>query len=99
VIIVGIGLVCVGAGGMAGKEAYCFAYREGWALMWLYALLVLANVTGLSHPVLNALGFSAVFLLLLSLTGKKLRQPVMAKCTTGVCKTPEKQEDRGQKSD
>jgi len=35
VIIAGIGLVCVGAGGMAGKEAYCFAYREGWMHMWL----------------------------------------------------------------
>jgi uncharacterized integral membrane protein len=91
VIIAGIGLVCAGAGGMAGKEAYCFAYREGWALMWLYALLVLANLTGLYHPVLNALGFSAAFLLLLSLTGKKLRQPVLAKCATNVCGEPEKQ--------
>jgi uncharacterized integral membrane protein len=91
VIIAGIGLVCAGAGGMAGKEAYCFAYREGWALMWLYALLVLANLMGVSHRVLNSLGFSAAFLLLLSLAGKKLRQPVLAKCTTNVCGEPEKQ--------
>ena len=88
VILAGIGLVCVGAGGMAGKEAYCFAYREGWMLVWLYPLLVLANLTGMSHPVFNALGFSAAFLLLLSLTGKKLRQPLLSKCSTGVCEPP-----------
>ena len=92
VILVGIGLVTVGAGGMAGKEAYCFAFREGWMLMWLYPLLVLANLTGLSHPVVNALGFSAAFLLLLSLVGKKLRQPVLARCETGVCVPPTRQQ-------
>lgn len=99
VIVAGIGFVCVGAGGMAGKEAYCFAYREGWMLLWLYPLLVLTNLAGLSHPVVNALGFSAAFLLLLSLTGKKLKQPVLAKCTTNKCPKPQKSEDRGQKSD
>jgi uncharacterized integral membrane protein len=90
VILAGIGLVCVGAGGMAGKEAYCFAYREGWMLMWLYPVLILANLTGIGHPVFNSLGFSAAFLLLLSLTGKKLKQPLLSKCTAVACNTPEK---------
>jgi uncharacterized integral membrane protein len=99
VILIGIGLVCMGAGGMAGKEAYCFAYREGWVLLWLYPVLVLANLTGMSHPALNALGFSAAFLLLLSLTGKKLRQPLLSKCTTNNRPTPQKTDNRGQKSD
>jgi len=89
IILAGIGLVCVGAGGMAGKEAYCFAYREGWMLLWLYPILILANLMAKEHRVFNALGFSAVFLLLLSLTGKKLKQPLLAKCTTGACKAPE----------
>jgi uncharacterized integral membrane protein len=88
VILVGIGLVCIGAGGMVGKEAYCFAYREGWMLMWLYPILILANLTGIAHPVLNSLGFSAAFLLLLSLTGKKLKQQLLSKCTANVCGTP-----------
>jgi uncharacterized integral membrane protein len=88
VILAGIGLVCVGAGGMVGKEAYCFDYREGWMLLWLYPILVLANLIGMSHPVFNALGFSAAFLLLLSLTGKKLRQPLLSKCSTGACEPP-----------
>jgi uncharacterized integral membrane protein len=90
VILAGIGLVCIGAGGMAGKEAYCFAYREGWMLMWLYPVLILANLTGIGHPVFNSLGFSAAFLLLLSLTGKKLKQPLLSTCTTGACNAPEK---------
>jgi uncharacterized integral membrane protein len=89
VILIGIGLVCVGACGMVGKEAYCFAYREGWMLLWLYPVLVLANMLGISHPVFNALGFSAAFLLLLSLTGKKLKQPLLSTCTTNVCGMPD----------
>jgi uncharacterized integral membrane protein len=89
VILAGIGLVCVGAGGMVGKEAYCFAYREGWMLLWLYPVLVLANMLGISHPIFNALGFSAAFLLLLSLTGKKLQQPLLSTCTTNVCGMPD----------
>lgn len=86
IILAGIGLVCVGSGGMAGKEAYCFAYREGWMLLWLYPVLILANLMGKEHRVFNSLGFSAVFLLLLSLVGKKLMQPLLSKCTTSVCK-------------
>lgn len=89
IILVGIGLVCVGAGGMVGKEAYCFAYREGWMLLWLYPILILANLLGKEHHVFNSLGFSAAFLLLLSLTGRKLKQQILSSCSTNVCKMPE----------
>jgi uncharacterized integral membrane protein len=100
VILAGIGLVCIGAGGMVGKEAYCFSYREGWMLMWLYPVLILANLIGIGHPVFNSLGFSAAFLLLLSLTGKKLKQPLLSKCTTGACAPPARQQTSdGQMSD
>jgi len=88
IILVGIGLVCIGAGGMAGKEAYCFSYREGWALLWLYPILLLANLMEKEHHIFNSLGFSAVFLLLLSMVGKKLKQPLLSKCTTNVCVPP-----------
>jgi len=94
IIFAGIGLVCVGAGGMVGKEAYCFAYREGWMLLWLYPILVLVNLIGKEHRVFNALGFSAAFLLLLSLVGKKLKQPLLSPCTTNICKMPEQQMDK-----
>ena len=90
VILAGIGLVCVGAGGMAGKEAYCFSWREGWMLMWLYPVLVLTNLLGREYIVFNSLGFSAAFLLLLSLTGRKLKQPLLTSCGTNICSQPEK---------
>jgi hypothetical protein len=55
--------------------------------MWLYPILILAKLTGIGHPVLNSLGFFAAFLLLLSLIGKKLKQPLHSKCTQNVCGT------------
>ena len=73
-LIAGIGLVCAGAGGMAAKEAYCFGYREGWLLMLLFPAMVLVNLLGKENRVFNSLGFSILFLLLLSLAGKKLKQ-------------------------
>jgi uncharacterized integral membrane protein len=93
-LIAGIGLVCVGAAGMVGKEAYCFGYREGWLLMLLaFPFLVLVNLLGKENHVLNSIGFSIVFLLLLSLVGKKLKQRLLSTCTTNVCGVA----DRGEK--
>ena len=90
-LIAGIGLVCAGAAGMAGKEAYCFGYREGWLLMLAgFPFMVLVNLLGKENRVLNSIGFSIVFLLLLSLTGKKLRQRLLSPCATKVCGVPEK---------
>jgi uncharacterized integral membrane protein len=93
VILIGIGLVCVGGAGMVGKEAYCFGYREGWMLMWLYPIVVLVNLAARENRVFNSLAFSAAFLLLLSLTGKKLKQPLLTSCPTTVCGTPEKKSE------
>jgi uncharacterized integral membrane protein len=89
VIIAGIGLVCAGSAGMAGKEAYCFGYREGWMLMRLgFPVMVLANLIGKENRIFNSLGFSVLFLLLLSLTGKKLKQRLLSPCTRNVCGAP-----------
>jgi uncharacterized integral membrane protein len=89
-IIAGIGLVCVGAAGMVGKEAYCFGYREGWLLMLLvFPIMVLVNLLGKENHVLNAIGFSILFLLMLSLVGKKLNQRLLSACTTNVCGVPD----------
>ena len=90
VMIVGIGFVCAGAAGMAGKEAYCFGYAEGWVLLCGFPVMVLVNLVLKESPIVNSLGFSTVFLLLLSLTGKKLRQPLLSKCSMNVCGLPEK---------
>ena len=90
-MIAGIGFVCVGAAGMAGKEAYCFGYREGWLLMLFgFPAMLLVNLVYKENHIVNSLGFSIVFLLLLSLAGKKLRQPLLSKCSTNVCSLPEK---------
>ena len=92
IMITGIGFVCVGAGGMVGKEAYCFGYREGWLLMTAgFPVIVLVNLLGKENRIFNSLGFSILFLLILSLTGKKLRQKLLSSCTTDVCAlSPEK---------
>ncbi len=74
-IVAGIGFVCAGAAVMAGKEAYCSGYYEGWLLMMAgFPIMVFVNLFGKEHRVFNTLGFSALFLLLLSLCGKRLRQ-------------------------
>ncbi len=89
VIIAGIGFVCIGAGGMAGTEAYCFGYREGWLLMMFgFPLMVLANLMHKENHVFNSLGFSILFLLMLSLTGKKLKQPLLSSSASNVCGLP-----------
>ena len=88
-MIIGVGFVCVAAGGIVGKEAYCFGYREGWLLMMLgFPLMVLTNLLGKEHRIFNSLGFSVLFLLLLSLVGKKLQQQLLLSCTTDSCGQP-----------
>ncbi len=74
ILIAGAGMVGAGAAAMAGTEAYYSGYREGWLLMLVIPFIVLVNLLGKENPVLNATGFSLIFLLLLSLAGKKLRQ-------------------------
>ncbi len=75
---------------MAGKEAYCFGYREGWLLMMLgFPIMVLENFIGNENRIFNSLGFSILFLLLLSLTGKKLKQRLLSSCTTNACGVPQ----------
>ena len=88
-MIAGIGFVCAGAAGMAGKEAYCFGYREGWLLMMIgFPFMVLENLIGRESRIFNSLGFSVLFLLLLSLTGKKLKQRLLSSCTANACEVP-----------
>ncbi len=82
-MIAGIGVVCIGASGMAGKEAYCFGYREGWLLaIFGFPVMVLENLLSKESIIFNSAGFSILFLLLLSLTGKKLKQPILNPCIT-----------------
>lgn len=82
-MISGIGFVCMGASGIVGKEAYCFGYWDGWLLAGIFPVMVLVNLFARENFILNSLGFSVLFLLFLSLTGKKVKQLLMASsCTT-----------------
>lgn len=91
VALLGIGLVCFGTAGIAGKEAYCFALREGWVLMWLYPLVALMNLLGKMPRMFNAIMFSLHFLLLVSLVSRKMKQPLLSSSSTACSPTPEAQ--------
>lgn len=89
VLIAGIGFVCAGTAGMVDKEAYCFGYREGWLLMMFgFPVMVLANLLDREIRIFNSLGFSILFLLLLSLVEKKLKQKLLSTCTAQVSGVP-----------
>jgi hypothetical protein len=49
--------------------------------------MVPANLMARESRIFNSLGFSLLFLLL-SLVGKKLKQPLLASCATNVCGLP-----------
>ncbi len=74
VIVAGIGFVCAGAAGMAANEAYYSGFYEGWFLTAVFPIMILGNLFGKEHRVMNAAGFSTLFLLLLFLAGRRLRQ-------------------------
>jgi uncharacterized integral membrane protein len=75
-ILSGIGLVCLGAAVMAAKEAYCLAFTAGWLLSGFLPLVVTANLLGKENVIYNSLAFSLIFLLLLFLAGRQLKQPL-----------------------
>jgi hypothetical protein len=58
-------------------------------MMFVFPIMVLANLLGKENHIFNSLGFSVLFLLMLSLTGKKLNQRLLSSCTTNVCGSPE----------
>lgn len=91
--LTGIGLVCVGAAGLAGKEAYCFGWREGWILMWTYPAVILFNMAARENRIINSLAFSGLFILHLFLTGRKLRQQLLPPCPSNPCE-PRPYKDR-----
>lgn len=53
-----------------------------------FPVMVLENLIGRENRIFNSLGFSVLFLLLLSLTGKKLKQRLLSSCTENVCGVP-----------
>jgi hypothetical protein len=57
-------------------------------MMFGFPVMVLANLLGRENRIFNSLGFSILFLLLLSLVGRKLKKKLLSTCTTNVCGVP-----------
>lgn len=92
VFFIGLGFTLAGGAGLAGKEAYCFGFMEGWLLLVAYPLAVIPNLLGLSSHSYN-LGIAVVITLLqISFLRKKLSQPLLKSCEGSVCGLPEKRE-------
>lgn len=92
IFLLGVGLTLVGGAGIAGKEAYCFRFNEGWLLMTLYPLALVPNLFGFSTYTYNLIILCIIALLQVSLLRKKLSQPLLKHCEENVCGLPEKME-------
>ena len=88
ILITGIGSLCAGAAGLAGKEAYCFRFIEGWIIMGLLPAIILLKLTGATFFGLEAIPYALLLLLYGSLTAKKLSQRLLKSCEGGVCGLP-----------
>ena len=88
IFFLGLGLTLAGGAGLVGKEAFCFRFNEGWALMIVYPLSAIPNLFGFSSFSYNVILSFIVAMLQLSFLRKKLSQPVLKKCEGNVCGLP-----------
>ncbi len=93
-IIAGIGLVAAGAAAAAGREAYRFGFVEGWVLLAGFPLVVFVNLFGKENRIFNTLGFSMLFLMLLSLAGRKVRKRLPSSCSAAAADLPSESKNR-----
>lgn len=89
IFIIGLGFVCVGGAGLVGKEAYCFNFFEGWLILFLYPVIIFSNLLGVGNRAFLTMLYLFLLLLHSSFLRKKLRQPLLHRCETGVCRVPE----------
>jgi uncharacterized integral membrane protein len=94
IFLIGLGFVLAAGAGIMGKEAYCFGYLEGWALLASYPIALLPNLFASGPPGDGLYGFNAamaliITLLHLSFLRRKLSQPLLRGCESGVCGLPE----------
>ncbi len=71
----GAGITAIGAAGISGKEAHCFAIREGWWLIPFYALTALTFLFQIWIPGEWLLAVTAI--LATSFTVRKLLLPLI----------------------
>lgn len=79
----GLGVAFIGAAGLGGKEAYCFALKEGWLMTPILAVLALLLITNIFITSL-VLFIKAVLIITvldyLSFSIRKLRKPYLGVC-------------------
>jgi len=88
VFFAGLGFVLVSGAGLTGKEAYCFGWPEGWLLLIAYPVAVLPNFFVVNADRINSVMSVAIAVLWVSFLRKKLSQPLLKSCETGVCGLP-----------
>ena len=70
VILTGIGILCLGASGLIGREAFRTHRMESWFLATGLSLIAFANIFLKINFIFNVMSFSVLFLLLLFFTGQ-----------------------------
>jgi uncharacterized integral membrane protein len=88
IFIVGLGFICIGGAGLVGKEAYCFNFFEGWLILLLYPIIIFSSLLGAESRIFFAILYLSLLLLHASFLRKKLGQPLLHGCDTGVCGLP-----------
>lgn len=81
-IPIGLGFVFAGACGIAGKEAFCYRFQEGWYLMPVLALVIIAFLVqyATGFTLASQVTLAVALALQLSLTVRKFRLPYAAAC-------------------
>lgn len=71
--------------GIAGKEAFCYRFREGWYLMPVLALVIIAFLVqyATDFTLASQVSLAVALALQLSLTVRKFRMPYAAACRSG----------------
>ncbi len=93
IFVIGLGFTLAGGAGLVGKEAFCFRFNEGWALLAIYPVVIIPRLFGYSEPQFYLVASAVITLLQLSFLRRKLGQPILKKCEGNVCGLPQ-QKDR-----
>jgi len=70
-MFLGLGAVAVGAAFLAGKEAWCFYFKEGWILTAVYPIFVLSHAFYLLPPLIYLAEYIILAILTIILVLKK----------------------------
>ncbi|MFA5353413.1 MAG: DUF2301 domain-containing membrane protein [Thermodesulfovibrionales bacterium] len=90
IFLLGLAFTLAGGAGLVGKEAFCFRFNEGWALLAIYPLVIIPRLFGYRDPDFFLVAAGVIAVLQLSFLRRKLGQPLLKKCEGNVCGLPQK---------